>query len=162
MYSPGALEGPHIALWGPNISEQTEIIYTLKTGSYVQEEISIYPLRAEVNVCGVTIKASVSGGNEGSRIHWRCTLNEYNGIVYVVDTMDVETSKRELHGLLSDGALTLPILVLARTSDQMAAGTLRKELDFQEANNKDVALFMYSVSKKGWFLSMGLEGLDQG
>ena len=60
----------------------------------------------------------------------RDSLAEFDGIVYLVDAMDFESSKAELDGLLADKAISKPLLVLVQKPD--ASGVADEQILMQE------------------------------
>jgi len=60
----------------------------------------------------------------------RDTLAEFDGIVYLVDATDSESSKAELDSLLADKTILKPLLVLVQKPD--ASGIANEEILMQE------------------------------
>ena len=60
----------------------------------------------------------------------RDTLAEFDGIVYLVDATDSESSKAELDSLLADKTISKPLLVLVQKPD--ALGIANEEILMQE------------------------------
>ncbi|CAA7267617.1 unnamed protein product [Cyclocybe aegerita] len=145
----------NIALWGPDVSEITTLVHTLKAGKYTQGSASIHPFNEEITVGEKTFVAAIPSGNEGARRSHRQSLTDYDSIVYVVDPTDADslsTSKEELNRVLADEALTKPILVLISKPDASGVaneGSLVQELGLEQAVEKAdgrVGVFAYSLS----------------
>ncbi|KAF8073545.1 hypothetical protein FPV67DRAFT_1478342 [Lyophyllum atratum] len=158
----------NVSLWGPNVYEQTALVNALKTGEYIPNTVTIFSISEKFDFGDVTIEATVPDGNEGARRNWRWYLSngDFDGIVYVVDLADIDTSKSELKSLLNDEIITIPIVIIApkSVSDldgevkfEFAEEELKEKLEFDPAKHDDrVAFFMYLVSESGH-----LEGIDK-
>ncbi|KAJ3496929.1 hypothetical protein NLJ89_g10417 [Agrocybe chaxingu] len=155
MNSSGITSKPaNVALWGPDVFEITTLVQTLKIGKYAQGTASIHPFNEEITFGEKTFVAAVPSGNEGARRSHRQSLADYDSIVYVLDATDndsLSTSKEELNGVLTDEALTKPILILVPKADAsgVANESLLQELGLKQAVAKAdgrVAVFAYSLS----------------
>ncbi|KJA16297.1 hypothetical protein HYPSUDRAFT_219534 [Hypholoma sublateritium FD-334 SS-4] len=146
----------NIAFWGLDVAEMTTLIHALKTGKYEKQSASIHPFVENIKIKGVTFKATIPSGNESARRSFRPSLPDFDGIVYVADNTDSESSsmaKEDIESLLGDKAISRPILILIPTSD--ASGTLNEKKLVEELGvaklvgekgGSQVSIFAYSLS----------------
>ena len=97
------------------------------------------------------------GGQSSIRAYWRCYLNNTDGIVYVVDSVDSERfmiSKAELMALLKEQEIAnVPVLILSNKSDlegSMPPVQVSKALD------------LAGISKRPWFIQQSSAVIGHG
>ena len=147
---------------------KTTLLHVLKDDTYTQTDSTIHPHSEELTIEGVTFNTFDLGGHEVARKIWKDYVGTVNGIVYLIDTTDVERfdiAKKELDKLLEMPELAeVPIAILANKIDKPGSvpeEELRDQFDLlphttygRDSSNptnpgaRKIELFMCSVLKR--------------
>uniref|UniRef100_A0A8C8JR62 small monomeric GTPase n=1 Tax=Oncorhynchus tshawytscha TaxID=74940 RepID=A0A8C8JR62_ONCTS len=150
---------------------ETRLTLTTKgTGQEFFREIksfSVPPASEELTIAGMTFTTFDLGGHAQARRVWKNYLPAINGIVFLVDCLDIPRlaeSKTELDALMTDETIgNVPILVLGNKIDRNEAiseerlrelfglygqTTGKGNIPMKELNTRPLELFMCSVLKR--------------
>mmetsp|Transcript_30509 Transcript_30509/g.47413 ORF Transcript_30509/g.47413 Transcript_30509/m.47413 type:complete len:186 (-) Transcript_30509:125-682(-) len=143
-----------LTLVGLQNSGKTTLVNVLASGDFVDDTIPTVGFNMrKVSKGNVTIKLWDIGGQPRFRSMWERYCRGVNAILYVVDAADhdkFETTKKELHDLLSKPPLSrIPLLVVGNKNDLLEAVTqeqLIEILDLNSIQGREVCC--YSISAK--------------
>jgi len=143
-----------LTLVGLQNSGKTTLVNVIASGAFSEDMIPTVGFNMKkVTKGNVTIKLWDIGGQPRFRSMWERYCRGVNAIVYVVDAADsekFETSKKELHDLLSKPPLAgIPLLVLGNKNDLPEAATvdtLIEKLELKAIGGREVCC--YSISAK--------------
>ncbi|XP_072527357.1 ADP-ribosylation factor-like 4Ca [Salminus brasiliensis] len=157
----------HVVILGLDSAGKTTVLYRLKFNEFVNTvpTIGFNAERVRLAGRGVTCHLWDAGGHEKLRALWRPYSRRTDGIVYVVDSVDVERldeARAELHRVARfsehQGA---PLLILANKQDlpgSLSAAEVEQRLDLQDISPGAA----YHVQPACAIIGEGLqEGMDK-
>ena len=155
-----------ILMLGLDAAGKTTLLYKLKLGE-VQNTIPTIGFNVEqVEYCNISFTVWDVGGQDKLRMLWRHYYNGVEGLIFVVDSNDVnriDLAKDELHRLLAADELKgCTLLVFANKQDlpkALDARTLSQRLGLQGLSN--VWYIQPCCASDGTGLYEGLDWLSQ-
>ncbi|GLB34580.1 putative small GTPase superfamily, SAR1 family protein [Lyophyllum shimeji] len=131
-----------ILFLGPFNSRKRALLHVLKNGTFAALAPTIHPASEEITLGKGNFTAYELGGQALTRRRWRDYFDELDGVVFVVDSADVELfaeSKEELDALLVNEQLAnVPILVSA-TRSMLRVQSARRSCDIALAFHRPLA-----------------------
>lgn len=153
-----------ILFLGLDNAGKTSLLMMLKGDQMQAHDPTFHPNAEELVVGSVVFQAHDLGGHEAARRLWRDYFTTVDGVVFMVDTLDVSRfpeAKKELDALLMDDALAeVPFLILGNKIDAVYAVSepeLRNALGHIQTTGKStkttegvrpIEIFMCSVVRK--------------
>eukprot|EP00475_Leptophrys_vorax_P016868 TRINITY_DN2336_c0_g1_i1.p1 TRINITY_DN2336_c0_g1~~TRINITY_DN2336_c0_g1_i1.p1 ORF type:complete len:182 (+),score=41.85 TRINITY_DN2336_c0_g1_i1:77-622(+) len=137
-----------ILILGLDAAGKTTILYRLHSPEAVVHTVPTIGFNVEtLNYKNIKFQVWDLGGQTNIRPYWRCYFPNTNGIIFVVDSTDVErleTAKKELFSLLEEEELKeSSLLVFANKQDLPGA---LSEAEISEA------MGLSSIKDHSWFL----------
>lgn len=154
-----------ILFLGLDNAGKTSLLSMLKNDQMQAHTPTFHPNAEELIVGNVKFQTHDLGGHEAARRLWKDYFPTVDGVVYMVDTMDVSRfpeAKKELDALLNDdGMQDVPFLILGNKIDAYNAvseNELRAALGYIQTTGKQghavpegtrpIEIFMCSVVRK--------------
>ena len=130
MYKLGLYQKTgELVFLGLDNAGKTTLLHVLKEDTYTQTDSTIHPHQEELTIDGVTFNTFDLGGHDTARKIWKNYVGTVNGIMFMVDTTDVdrlELSKKELMKLMEMPELQdVPVCILGNKVDK--AGSISED-----------------------------------
>lgn len=162
-----AKQEARILIWGLDAAGKTTILYVTKLGEVVTTIPTIGFNVETIQYRKLTLTAWDVGGRDKIRPLWRHYYANTTGLVFVVDSNDLERigdARDELHKLSEEDELrNLPILIFANKQDlpnAASADVLKEKLELSKFDQRKIKWYIQpctATEKKG--VSEGFEWL---
>ena len=148
----------NIVFLGLDNAGKSALLHVLKTDRVTQTRPTIHPHSEELKMGNLVLNTYDLGGHETARKIWKDYFPAVNGILFLVDSVDVNRfpeAYKELNDILETPELVnIPIAILGNKIDMAGAVSLEElkaALHYDELmakENRPMEVFMTSVTKK--------------